>query len=60
MAQKKLSFKKGTVARAARGKIAEQFKAEGDSADSAFAKATAITKRASKGGQKKLAQKGLK
>lgn len=56
---KKISFKKGTTARVARGKIAEQFKVEGDTAESAFAKATSIVQKASKGGQKRLAKKGL-
>lgn len=57
---KKLSFKKGTVARKARGKVAEDLKSRGVESDSAFAQVTAITKRASTGGQKRLSQHGLK
>ena len=56
----KVSFKKGTKARKARGKIAEDLKAKGVEKSSAFAQATAITKRASKGGRKRLAKHGLK
>ena len=57
---KKPSFTKGTAARKARGKIAEDLKTGGASTDSAFAQATAITKRASRKGRKTLATKGLK
>lgn len=55
---KKPSFKKGTTAREARGKIAEDLKATGTPTASAFAQATAITQRASRSGRKKLAKKG--
>jgi hypothetical protein len=56
---KKLSFREGTEARAARGKAAEDLKAEGRSADSAFAIATTIAKRASPAGRRRLARRGL-
>lgn len=60
MAKKKVSFKAGTKARAARGKVAESLKARGVDPDIAFAEATNIIKRASPGGRKRLARKGLK
>jgi hypothetical protein len=56
---KKTSFKEGTPARAARGKVAEDLKGEGRSADSAFAIATTIAKRASPQGRQRLARRGL-
>ena len=56
---KKLSFKEGTQARAARGKVAEDLKGEGRSADSAFAIATTIAKRAAPEGRGRLARRGL-
>jgi len=56
---RKLSFKQGTIARKARGKLAENLKSQGVEPDSAFAQATAITKRASSSGQKRLAKHGI-
>jgi len=60
MAKKKVSFRTGTKARAARGKVAEQLKRRGSSARRAFALATYITKRASAAGRKRLARRGLR
>lgn len=54
---RKLSFKKGTGARKARGKLAEKLKREGKSDSSAFAIATAATKRMSPKGRKRAARK---
>jgi hypothetical protein len=53
------SFKEGTPARAARGKVAEELKEEGRSPNSAFAIATTIAKRASPAGRARLARRGL-
>jgi hypothetical protein len=56
---RKTSFQKGTVAREARGALAEQLKAKGDAAAKAFAIATAATKKMSPSGKKRMAaQKG--
>ena len=56
----KLSFKKGTLARKVRSRIAEEFKAEGDDTESAFAKATAITQRVkTPAARKRLGKHGL-
>jgi hypothetical protein len=55
----KLAFTEGTTAREARGKVAEDLKREGRSNDSAFAIATAITKRAGAAGRKRLARRGV-
>jgi len=60
MAKKKVSFKTGTKARAARGKVAEQLKRRGLRKGSAFALATYIAKRASASGRKRLARRGLR
>jgi len=61
MAQKNLSFKKGTTARAARGKVAEELKGKGDPPDKAFAIATAITQRTkTPAATKRLAKHGLR
>jgi hypothetical protein len=57
---RKVSMKKGTVARRARGKIAEQLKRRGRSASRAFALATFIAQRASAAGRKRLARRGLR
>jgi hypothetical protein len=60
MARKKTSFKRGTKARAARDKVAEQLKRRGRSASRAFALATFIAKRASLAGRKRLIRHGLR
>ena len=60
MARKKASMKRGTVARRARGKIAEQLKRRGRKASSAFALATYIAQRAGPAGRKRLARRGLR
>ena len=58
---KKLSFKSGTEARKVRGKLAEELKEKGDDSESAFAKATAITKRVkTPAARKRLGKHGLK
>lgn len=57
---RKVSFKTGTAARRARGKIAEQLKRQGRGVRSAFALATYITKRAKPAGRKRLARRGLR
>jgi hypothetical protein len=54
------SFKTGTTARKARGRVAESLKRRGMPKSRAFAMATAITKRASAAGRKRLARRGLK
>lgn len=59
MAKKKTSFKKGTQARKTRDKMAEGLK--GDySKDSAFAIATAATKKMSPAGKKRMAKHGVR
>ncbi len=61
MVGKKRSFKQGTQARATRGKVAEDFKAQGDSDSVAFAKATKVTKGVkSEAGLKRLAKHGIR
>ena len=57
---KKVSFKTGTTARKARGKVAEQLKRRGLRKGNAFALATYIAKRAKPAGRKRLARRGLK
>ncbi len=60
MARKKVSFKVGTKARAARDKVAEGLKRGGRSASRAFGLATYIAKRASAAGRRRLARRGLR
>jgi len=60
MARKKVSFRTGTKARAARGKVAEQLKRRGLRKGNAFALATYIAKRAGAAGRKRLARRGLR
>jgi len=57
---KKVSFRKGTKARAARDKVAEQLKRRGTRKGNAFALATYIAKRAKPAGRKRLARRGLR
>jgi hypothetical protein len=57
---RKTSFKIGTTARKARGKVAESLKRQGLPASRAFAIATTIAKKASPKGRKRLARRGLK
>lgn len=58
MAKKRgISFKGGTIARKARGKMAEGIKRSGMSKASAFAIATAAVKRMSKSKRAKTARK---
>jgi hypothetical protein len=60
MLMAKTSFKRGTRAQKARGKVAEDLKHQGMSTEKAFAIATTITKKASAKGRKRLARRGLK
>lgn len=53
----RMSFKLGTKARKARGRVAERLKERGMSADRAFAIATASTKRMSRGARERLAKR---
>ena len=55
----KMSLQRGTQARSARSKVAEGLKRRYPTR-SAFAIATAITKRASPAGRRKLAERGLR
>jgi hypothetical protein len=59
MARKKPTMKIGTLARKARGKIAEQLKRRGIKKGNAFALATFIAQRAGVSGRKRLARRGL-
>jgi hypothetical protein len=56
----KTSFKRGTTARKARGKVAESLKRRGLRTRNAFALATYIAKRAKPAGRKRLARRGLR
>ena len=60
MAKKKPSMKRGTLARKARGKVAESLKRRGRSASRAFALSTYIVQRAGPAGRKRLARRGLR
>lgn len=57
---RKVSFKTGTAARRARGKVAEQLKRRGMPKSRAFALATYIAKRSKPAGRKRLARRGLR
>jgi hypothetical protein len=57
---KKTGFAVGTTKRTARNKVADDLIAKGSDKGRAFAQATAITQRASAGGQAELAKTGLK
>ena len=56
--KKKVSFKRGTTARKARGKVAEQLKKR-RKVKAPFAVATKIVKRAKPKARKRLARRGL-
>jgi hypothetical protein len=57
---RKTSFRRGTRARAARGKAAESLKRRGMPKARAFAIATSLVRKASAAGRKRLARRGLR